>query len=210
MNKKYIFLLFTVIISLAIPDSVKADEWKGNVNFLLGSRVLSNSDWKTLAVEEQGLFGVDFDFTKESWPVSLLLGVSGSTASSKLFAISYYGYTIATFDNETTTSEYDVGARKYFDTDSNFMPYISAGVASIRVENTVTCTSGCSGSFSLSDSSAGVFLDGGLMWRLGQHFNLGLGLKVLTGTSIQYSINGVRYDIDADYGQAALILGYGF
>jgi len=210
MKSKYIFLLFTVMVLLAIPDSVKADEWKGNINFLSGARVLSYSDWKTLAVEEQVLYGVDFDFTKESWPVSLLIGISGSTASSNLYLISYYGYTLATFDNETTTREFDVGARKYFNTDSNFMPYISAGIASIDVENTVTCTSGCFGSFSLSDSSAGVFLDGGLMWRLGWHFNLGLDLKVLTGTSIQYVSNGVPFDIDADYRQAALILGYGF
>ena len=56
------------------------------------------------------------------------------------------------------------------------------------------------------DTTVGVYVNGGVYWRLGKRFNIGIDGRIVTGTSIE--LFGARGD--ANYGQLGLILGFGF
>jgi hypothetical protein len=167
-----------------------------NLNFLLGSRTLSDSNWDTLQLRNQGLFGVDFDFQPEGLPLSILLGISGAVSNSHVWTSTAQG------DLTLTLSEFDLGIRKYFLASEVFHPYLSAGLGLVHARGEATCTAGCFGSSIGDKDYSGFFLNGGLMWHFSGGFNLGLDLKVYSSSE--------QDNVDISYGQAALLLGYGW
>lgn len=160
-------------------------------------------------MDKQTTFAVEVDFAGAGWPVSIIFGMAGSAATSSetqtLYDCYYYcDYYDVTIDIEGKTSEIYGGARKYFDTGSPVEPYLGAGLSVIRAE---VSGSVAGYGYSVSDdaTSTGLFFDGGVLYRAGS-FNIGLGLRLLTGTSGE--IFGVSSD--ANYTQAALVIGYGW
>jgi hypothetical protein len=56
------------------------------------------------------------------------------------------------------------------------------------------------------DSSGAVYAQGGIFWRLGRRFNIGVDARLLTGSEIElFGEKG-----DADYFQFGLLLGFGW
>jgi len=207
---KFVTVLFIAVVILwgfapyAMAEDEATDEvanpWKGNINVVLGSGTLQNSDWNDVNLgygsanlaNPSGV-GINFDIRKASWPISFLVGIS----TSKSWA-----------NTDTNRAEYslellefDVGVRKYFDVSKHFKPYLSTGLASIDATENRRCFY-VSCSESVSKSSIGAFFGTGLMFRLGTSFNLGLNMKYLAGTSTG--------NTDVDYIQGGLILGFGF
>ncbi|MFQ5431007.1 MAG: hypothetical protein ACE5EN_00710 [Nitrospinota bacterium] len=186
------YIIIGMLIFFTNTASVTAQEWTGNVNFQLGARTMADkTDWEPL--EDQTMFGINVDFGKESWIVRPVIGFSGSKKEDTILGgIAVTG----------RTSEFSIGVLKDWEV-GPMHPFLSAGLSSIRAE-----VEAASGGIAVSDSdnSSGLFLDAGIYWRLGKSFNLGFDLRSLGGTDV--TLFGVKGN--ADYGQFALLLGWGW
>ena len=179
-------IVFTLLFIVAFNSH--ADGWSGNVNFLLGTKSLDNKDWAPF--DEQAAFGVLVDFKQKSWPISMAIDILGS----------YDEETALGIKTEATTSEFDIGIRKIWEVSgSSIRPFIGGGIAFVRGEiKTSTLISA-----SVDDIGTGIWLNGGVYWTLGQHFNLGLQARYTKA-----EITFVNTDIEAGGTHAALMLGY--
>ena len=169
--------------------SAHANEWSGNINLFLGGKSLDSDDWGDL--DEQATLGVLVDFKPNHWPVSIALDFLGSSDEVNQLDTKL----------EASAFEFDVGVRKIWVVSGRSLrPYIGGGFAFIRTKLEVSGTS----SESDEDFGAGVWLNGGVYWTLGQSFNLGLDLRYSETEAI--SLYGI--DSKAGGGFAGLMLGY--
>ena len=167
--------------------NANANEWTGNVNFFLGQKTLDEDDWTPL--DKQAEFGVLVDFKQQSWPVSIAIDFLGSIDVE----------TESGIDLEGSTTEFDVGVRKIWEVaGSSLRPYIGGGLAFINAEFKAT-----NFPVSDSDSGTGIWLNGGVYWTLGQHFNLGLDLRYSQADVTLFGEEG-----EAGGTHAGIILGY--
>ena len=168
--------------------NANANEWTGNVNFFLGQKTLEENDWAP--ADEQAEFGVLVDFKQSHWPVSIAIDLLGSIDK----------VTVSGVDIEGSTSEFDIGVRKIWEVaNSSIRPYIGGGLAFINAEIKATGFN----TVSQDDNGTGIWLNGGVYWTLGQHFNLGLDLRY---SQADVTVFGV--DVDAGGTHAGIILGY--
>jgi outer membrane protein with beta-barrel domain len=166
----------------------------GNVNLVLGGRTLSDdafwNDQLPANFSSQAVFGVDVNFGPSSWPIRLEAGAHASVKQETFFGS----------DVTASVGEGYFGVNKTWNQKGGKLyPFIGGGVAN------VTATIDARGS-SRDDDSSGYYLHGGVFFRLGRRFNLGVDVRALRGTSM--TIGGV--DFDSDYNQAGLLLGWGW
>lgn len=168
--------------------NVNANEWSGNVNFILGTKFLDTGDWKPS--EEQAAFGVLVDFKQQNWPISIAIDLLGS----------YEEETALGVKTEFGTGEFDIGVRKIWEVSgSTIRPFIGGGLAFINGKKETTDVI----STSVDDDGTGIWLNGGIYWTLGQHFNLGLQARY---SRAEISLAG--NDIEAGGTVAGIMLGY--
>lgn len=181
-----ILLALSVLLLASYPVLAK-----GNANFVLGARALDEDQWQPL--DDHAAFGVNVDFGKDDWPVTIVLGSHSSTDATVLFII----------DIDLDVTEFSVGVQKTWDQYTHARPYISGGLAFISGDLT-----GSYGAFSAGDddSSGAVFFDGGIFWRIGTRFNLGVNARFVAGSDL--TIAGV--DVDVDYVQVGGLIGWGW
>jgi len=184
---------FCLTIACLIGTSVS---FAGNVNFVVGQRSLDEDDWAP--VEDQDLIGVNVSFGAESWPISLVAGFHRSEDDQAFFD-PFFGP--VSLDVETT--ELSFGVMKIWDQYPTTRPFIGGGLSLIEadVEGTVF-------GFTASDddNSEAFYINGGVFWRIGERFNIGVDVRLLFGSDID--IAGVSADVD--YEQFGLILGWGW
>ena len=170
----------------------------GNANFTFGARGLDQDFWGGL--DNQGVFGVTVDFGKEAWPIHLEVGAAGSGAQDK----TRDPFLPVQVDVTGGVGEVTFGVNKTWKPASgNYRPYIGGGVASVSVKTTIETTLG---DVDDDDNSFGVYFHGGIFWRIGTRFNLGVDGRLMGGTSVTL----FGEDGDANYGQVALLLGWGW
>lgn len=189
----------------------------GNANFVLAGRGVDERFWAP--TEDHGTFGVTVDFGKKSWPVNIALGLHGSAASEDRVRPIDLGFgdrlpdlsilpnlpDLAILDTEivSTISEFSAGVLWRPRGESSFLPYVGGGIALVTAEKEFRL-----GRVSLTedDGSGGLYVNGGVAWRIGKHFNIGLDGRFVAGTDIQiFDEKG-----DADYFQVGVLLGYGW
>jgi hypothetical protein len=163
-------------------------------DFYVGLRALDQDDWAP--VENQAAVGIGFVHENpEDW-VGYELGVFVSGATKQDVQIGG-----GSFDVRGRTSEFSAGVRKTFSSGQGTVsPYLGAGISLIRA-----ALKGDSGGVFAEDddSSAGVYVHGGIEFPIGPSLTFGVDLRALGGTDIQiFGENG-----KADYAQLALVLG---
>jgi hypothetical protein len=168
----------------------------GNVNMFLGEKQLDNSDWNP-PFDEQDEFGIMFDIGDRYWPVSFAVDLLGSSR------------TVDYIDGDRTisTGELDLGVRKIFDIyGTSLHPYVGGGLALISA--TFEDYYFGYGTDTSEDSSAGVWLNGGIYWTFGNIFNLGLDVRYSAADVTLYNFDQARYEtVDAGGVHTGLILG---
>ncbi len=186
MRLRVLSILVTAVVAVTFAPSARAE---GNANFVLGERWMSNSsDWEPF--DDQTLAGVTVDFGVANWPIHLEAGVQGSTK------------TVSTEFGDVTgsVSELYFGVNKTWNLGGGQPhPFVGGGISSATAKLEF-------GDVSVDDTSAGFYVHGGVFWRLGPRFNIGLDLRVLSGTSM--SIQGLEFDSNST--QAGLVLGWGW
>ena len=182
-----LFLLALLLLAAAAPSAQA-----GHVNFLLGSKVLNKNDWAP--ADNQLAAGMEASWGGEDWPVLIATDLMGSRKSKSQ----------AGSDYKSSTGEMDLGVRKVWNSGSQrrVHPYIGGGIA--FGSGTAEVTSGGVTTKS-DDTGVGAWLGGGIFWRLGSRFNLGMSLR---GSSAKVSIAGV--DANAGGGTFGLTLGWGW
>lgn len=148
----------------------------------LGQRSLDSTDWSP--VEDQATFGIEFSQESTGSAIGWEVGLAGSSDDSGSITGS--------------TGELYGGVRKSFGSDT-VRPYVGGGLSFINATAEV-------GSASEDDSSLAGYVHGGLQFLVSQTFAIGLDIRLLFGSSL--TIAG--FDTDADYGQAALTVGWRF
>ena len=168
----------------------------GNANFLLGGRALDEDEWEPL--DKQGVFGVTVDFGGAEWPVHMEAGFYGSAESDTTFDSSLFD------EVSMAVAEFCFGVNKTWSTSGGTRPFVGGGIASVAAGVDVNPL--FAPSFDDDDESLGFYVHGGVFWRLGPRFNIGIDARVLTGTDLTL----FNTDTDVDYVQLGLVLGFGW
>ncbi len=154
----------------------------GDVNVLFGQKSLSEDTLDDAGVEGQSQFGVSvtLDF---QWPV--MLAVDLLSSSEENVQTSNLGVPGASLRLETDvdTTELAVGVRKFWGR-NNFQPFVGGGLAYVQLDarQMESGTLGPGIPFSTlvvddDDSGIGLWLNGGVLYRLGGQINVGLDVR---------------------------------
>ena len=202
--------IFVVAGSNATPGHSET-----NLNFVLGGKFLDSDDWPV--EDSQGSLAFLSTFGPRSWPVQVAIDVVGSGTAEDSFSFSGPGFEVTGEEITQSTFEFDVGVRKIWRS-GKARPFVGGGLAIIWGQQERALFG--PGSFpppgdsiipfppvviSESDEAPGAWVDGGIFWRLGKRFNLGLEARF---SSAKLSFAG--RDVQAGGVSLGLILGWGW
>jgi hypothetical protein len=176
----------------------------GSVHVRAGASALSED---AEPAEDQTLFGLDFTFGGDDWPVLLAVDISSSSGDGVSTYYYGYGYGNDTVDAELSITELDVGVRKIWGAKS-LRPFVGGGLS--VVDSEIEGVSALFGPFDVDDTTPGVWVDGGIVWRIGKGFEIGLDAR--------YSLTVVEYDfgdseeeeLELSGFSAGLLVGWGW
>jgi hypothetical protein len=169
----------------------------GNINARIGQREMDESFSDTEDIQEQDMLGLMMDWGAEGWPINIALDiVTGSKdTNDENFNVNVDGSTLAI----------DGGVRWYFVKNRSWEPYVGGGVAYISGE---VDTSGENNDLEFDDSTVGYWLNGGIKWVIGEHFNLGGDVRWEKAELDVEDDLGNPTDVEAGGLGYAVLLGY--
>jgi opacity protein-like surface antigen len=197
--KRSIFFLVPAALAVIVAAGFLATpaEAGGNVNVLIGQKEQDTSFSDTERIQEQDMLGLMLDWGAEGWPINLALDVVNSSKDTddNDFNITVDGSVLAI----------DGGVRWYFVKNRAFEPYVGGGVSYISAE---VDTSGETNDLEFKDSTVGYWLNGGIKWVIGEHFNVGGDIRwEKAELDVEDDLNNPR-DIEAGGLGYAVLLGY--
>jgi len=196
---KRIGVVLTALAALALAGSTPAAaRYHGNLNLFVGEKFLDKHDWEP--VDQQGELGLMLAFGIEHAPVHFAMDVLYSQADD-VVASGFLG----PVDVSAKSREYALGVRKVWER-GTFQPFVGAGGCLIAVDLDFDAN-GFHPSY--SDNAYGLWVEGGLQWRLAGHLNLGLDVR-FSHADARFSRNGVPVDVAAGGLHAGLLIGYGW
>ena len=179
-------------------------DYTGNVNAFFGHKFLDENDWPA---EDQDEFGIEVDFRKKGWPVSIAIDLL--YAKGEEITLPPFLY-MSTTKDESIIFELNTGVRKIWDNISiPVRPFIGGGIsviyARMKRTNYFPLTT-----FETSESGmgAGVWFGGGVYWTFGGQYNIGLDLKYSSATVTLSEGAAGGYDVDAGGAHVGLLAGY--
>jgi hypothetical protein len=170
----------------------------GNVNFVAGGRGLDRDFWGDL--DEQDVFGVMADYTAPTWPVRIEGAIFFSSRTTDFTEQVFF----TTSEVEGRVSELAVGLNKTWDTRGRTRPFVGGGLAWVVAEEEIR--SEFFGDAHEDAEALGVYVHGGIFWRVGATFNLGFDARLMGTTDIGF----FQASGDASYGQVGILLGWGW
>jgi len=173
-------------VSQDIPPRDPSLGRDNHISIYLGQRNLDEDDWEP--VEEQPMFGIEYAHETYGSAVGFEVGIMGSKDDDEVGGV----------DVEGRTGELYGGIRKTFGEDV-VRPCLGAGLSVIKAKAEV-------GSQDDDDSAAAVYAHGGISFFLSESFFIGLDLRILFSGDLEIAGS----DVDADYGQLAFLMGFGF
>lgn len=194
-------LSFWIAASLALslsaalrgPAAAQETGWTGNANLFLGSKALNKNEWEP--ANDQAEIGVEVDFRKRDWPVSIAIDFLGAYGEGKVYD-PFFGEVRL----ESETDELSVGIRKVWDSAPHARPFIEGGLSLVKATARVSMFGAA---IEDSGNGSGYWLGGGIYWTLGEAFNIGLELRASSAKA-----NIFDQDLKAGGGHAGLLLGY--
>jgi hypothetical protein len=178
-------LLCAVVLAGATRTAEAAD--KGgtaksdccNINLFYGFKGLEEDDWAP--VDSHTEWGLLTTWGSPTWKG---IGIAVDYLQSKDTATEVV--LDLPIEIEGKTTEIDVGAR-FTAGKKSFRPFVGIGLASIKGE----FKGGLLGvSTSQSDTGWGLWIDGGVGWRLAKHLNLGLEARWSTASITLFDVDG--------------------
>ncbi len=174
-------------------------QWVGDVDLILGQKQLSKDDWQP--TETQGEFGIVASFAPKSWPVRIAVSGFQSSKSGTIYDV-LPGINVGI---EGKTTEIGVGVYKIWEV-KTMRPYVGAGAVSIEAKAEGEAFGERA---SVSGSAVGPWIDAGVFWRLGRHFDLGVALRY-SNAKVDLDVNGETTGISAGGFHYGILLGFGW
>jgi hypothetical protein len=188
-------LVLAGLLAVVPSAAARAD---GNVNFFLGQKFL-NSDWEDdeseLDLSEQGEIGALFSWRGRDWPVYLAFDILGSSDEETVGGVDFKG----------STGEFDFGVR-WQSTGRSVRPFFGGGLAFVGGELEVDLGGP---DLEIDDDAMGLWVDGGVVWRLGKRFNLGFEGR-FTKAELEADFGGESVDIEGGGVHLGMLLGFGW
>ena len=176
-----------------------AAESRGNFNIILGARQFDDDEsWDP--VDEQAVIGANFDFGVPTWPVNWVFGGHATNGDESVLIEG----TSVRVRVRLSTWEVSTGVVKYWGKRTRL--YLGGGFALINADVDNLPRGIAPVGVSAGDTSIAGYVNGGLIWRIGKLFNVGFDARLLAGSEIEV----VDRELDVDYLQAGLILGWGW
>ena len=198
MSRRSLFLV-PVALAVIVTAGLLATPAQagGNINALIGQREQDKSFSDTENIQEQDMLGLMMDWGAEGWPINIALDLtSGSKdTNDENFDVNVDGSTMAI----------DGGVRWYFVKNRSWEPYVGGGVSYISAE---VDTSGENNDIEFDDSTVGYWLNGGIKWVIGEHFNLGGDIRWEKAELDVEDDLGNPTDVEAGGLGYAVLLGY--
>lgn len=145
--------------------------------------------------DDQPAFGVEYSTQSTGSAVGWEIGFQVAQEDDDVFV----GTNL-----EFTSTEFYGGIRKTFNQESNFRPYVGGGLSILNAEAEVSDV--FLGSDSVDDTVLGIYLHAGIAYSITQTFAIGLDYRIFRADDADW--DGV--DIEVDYDQFALTLGFSF
>jgi hypothetical protein len=190
-----------VLVAAAFTFSPAWAGADGHVNFFIGQKSLDGDDWEP--IEDQLEFGAVMSFGQDKWPVHIAVDILAAADEETVFDPFGGGNVTVT----GSTFEVAAGVRKIWKK-GRVLPYIGAGVcvigAAVELDHGFVSVDG-------SDSGVGFWAGGGLFWRLGGHFNIGLDARYSSAdVDIDFGSGIVAQDVSAGGLHYGVLLGFGW
>jgi hypothetical protein len=166
----------------------------GNFTGVVGFRQFDADQWEP--TDTHGMLGGLIDFSYWDFPLHVELGLLGSGDSGNI------GFGGDFAEVEQRVFNFSAGVLMIPDY-GVVRPYFGGGLSTATLRAEIEDQDG---RFRDDDSSAGVYIAGGVLWRLTPTFDLGIDGRYLGGT--QMRIFG--QDVDVDSYSLALRVGYGW
>lgn len=180
-------LRLLIALSLAVAATVPALA-DANLSVIAGWRTLFHEvEWEP--VEDQNVLGIMFDAGKASWPVRVDVAFQVSNEDSTI-------HHDCTGDETTRVkmTEGSVGVLRFFRSGAGRVrPYLGGGgvvIGATMYDNRHDGT------------SFAVYLRGGVLWRVGGGFSLGIDSRILLDSDIEH----LHWSYNADYAQIGAIV----
>jgi hypothetical protein len=188
-----------------VPDLALA-AGAGHIHLFGGVKALDENEWEP--VDSQQELGLQTSFGAAAWPVMVAVDYFHATDDVDDGPFTFTG----------TTQEIGLGVRKIW-TKGRAHPYIGGGAAWIDAEVETEAPRPApapgaallpepdpdGGTSSVSDSAAGIWVGGGVFWRLGTHVDLGIAARF---SSANVEIFGD--ELQAGGLHAGVLLGFGW
>ncbi|HYV17760.1 MAG TPA: outer membrane beta-barrel protein [Verrucomicrobiae bacterium] len=190
---RIVTFLLLAFLAFGAPTVARAE---GNFNFVYGQRSLDQDFWDP--TDDQTVLGGTLEFGGKDWPVHIAVGYYKSDDDGTLNSFPILG----SVDLDAEVSEWSLGVHKVWKA-GIVRPYVGGGISFVSTDADVTSNLG---SLSDDDDTTGVYVQGGVFWRLGEWFNLGFDARLLEGTGVTlFDMDG-----DADYWQVGALVGFGW
>lgn len=147
--------------------AAEENKWTGNANIFLGAKALDEADWRP--ANEQGEFGIEGDFRRQNWPVSIAVDYFSASGRGTIS-----GYSSGEIEMESRTSELNLGIRKIWDAFPHARPFLEGGISFARASARISIPGD---SIEDSGGGTGAWLGGGIYWTPAESFNIGLELR---------------------------------
>jgi hypothetical protein len=182
-----------VLVLAAFVPAAHAAATDVNLNFYpVSARSLNKDFWDP--VDTQYAFGGTVDFGHHGAPIHFAFGLHSSIGTQS-FSNPLINDTVG------TVSELSFGIAKVWETKGRVRPFIGGGASFVQASLALDVPTGTATN---RDDSIGWWIEAGVYWRIGRHFDLGFSGRTLMGTSI--TLFGV--DGDANYWQVGPMLGW--
>lgn len=177
--RKYIYIFYLLLFTLLTIKNVNASlspyrkysnsyEWTGNFNLFIGQKELDKDDWAP--VEKQSEFGLELDFKRHNWPLSIAVELMYSIDKGSFLIDPNIGNMYV----EGKTYELNFGFRRRFPLYKGITPFIGGGITYIWAKSKGELRDII---VSESDNNLGYWVNGGIYWTLKGMFNIGFEIR---------------------------------
>lgn len=187
-----------VVAAIGAAPSAAWARYEGNFNLFAGQKWLNHGDWAP--VDEQPELGLSLAFGEERAPIHFALDVLASRESADAVSPLYGPVRV-----KASTTEYSMGVRKIWKRGAT-RPFLGAGGCLIDVRLGLDSALG---SPQYSDRAYGVWIEGGIFWRVAGHLNLGLDVRYSKADARLHAA-AASFDVAAGGLHAGALIGYGW
>lgn len=185
-------ILFAILVGFAASSVAlaSAEDWDWNFNGVVGRRTVGDKDWEPFHTYSE--IGVEGSWGKADEPLMFATDFFASQDSKRDGSQTLY----------SNSYQLQLGLRKIWTFGKRWNPYGGAGLTLVDTDIERATSSGKERA---SDDAYGMWLGGGIFYRIGRNFNLGIAARASLMTT--YRLFGV--DRGGNSTHIGVVIGWG-